>query len=181
VPWVTRVCAPVFSSILTWSLYAGVPGLQGTDSGPRAHPGRGHEPVGGASILSRATFLSFVHCGFEAAVQDDRHVVAHDPHVTCDDWCAWRNHHALQFPMGCYYAAKVTGPEAIMTTIPEPTRRRAMEVPGAEAIMTMILKPTGRRAYGICGTFRCCADAPPFCCPAPTDGQDLGPLVNAWV
>jgi hypothetical protein len=38
--------------VLTWSLYAGVPGPQGTDSGPQAHPGRGCEPTGGANILS---------------------------------------------------------------------------------------------------------------------------------
>jgi hypothetical protein len=38
--------------VLTWSLYVGVPGPQGTDSGSRAHPGRGREPVGGANILS---------------------------------------------------------------------------------------------------------------------------------
>jgi hypothetical protein len=34
------------------SLYAGVPGPQGTDSGPRAHLRRGCEPAGGANILS---------------------------------------------------------------------------------------------------------------------------------
>jgi hypothetical protein len=33
--------------VFTWSLYAGVPGPQDTDSGPRAHPGRGCEPAGG--------------------------------------------------------------------------------------------------------------------------------------
>jgi hypothetical protein len=49
-----------------------------------------------------------------------------------------------------------------MTTIPEPTGRRATKVMGAEAIMTMILEPMGHRAYGICGTFRFCAAIPPF-------------------
>jgi hypothetical protein len=34
----TWACAPVLSFILTRSLYMRVPGLQGTDSGPRAHP-----------------------------------------------------------------------------------------------------------------------------------------------
>jgi hypothetical protein len=61
-------CAPVLSFVLTWSLYAGVSGLQGSDSGPRAHPGRGCEPAGGASILSRVAFLSFVRWDFEAVV-----------------------------------------------------------------------------------------------------------------
>jgi hypothetical protein len=28
----------------------GVPGLQGTDSGPRAHLRRGYEPTGGANV-----------------------------------------------------------------------------------------------------------------------------------
>jgi hypothetical protein len=51
---------PILSFVLTRSLYMGVPGLQGIDSGPRAHPERGCEPAGGASILSRATLLSFV-------------------------------------------------------------------------------------------------------------------------
>jgi hypothetical protein len=64
----TRACAPVLSFILTRSLYMRVPGLQGTDSGPRAHPRRGCEPAGGASILSRAAFLSFVRWDFKAAV-----------------------------------------------------------------------------------------------------------------
>jgi hypothetical protein len=52
-----------------------------------------------------------------------------------DAWSTWQNHHALQFPMGCYCAAKVTGAEAIMTTIPE--------------LM-------GHRAYEMCGTFHFC-------------------------
>jgi hypothetical protein len=36
---------------LTWSLYVGVPGPQGTDSGPWAHRWRGCELAGGANIL----------------------------------------------------------------------------------------------------------------------------------
>jgi hypothetical protein len=35
--------------VLTWSLYAEVPGLQGTDSGPRAHLRRGCKPAGGVN------------------------------------------------------------------------------------------------------------------------------------
>jgi hypothetical protein len=34
------------------SLYVGVPGLQDTDSGTRAHLGRGYEPIGGANSLT---------------------------------------------------------------------------------------------------------------------------------
>jgi hypothetical protein len=47
--------------VLTWNLYAGVPGLQGTDSGPRAHLGRGCEPAGGANFLApRSVILIFL-------------------------------------------------------------------------------------------------------------------------
>jgi hypothetical protein len=35
--------------VLTWSLYVGVLGLQGTDSGPWGHLRRGYEPAGGAN------------------------------------------------------------------------------------------------------------------------------------
>jgi hypothetical protein len=81
-PWDTRACAPVLSFILTWRLYMGVSGLQGTNSGPRAHTGRGFEPAGGASILSHAAFLSFVRWDFEAMVEHGRYMAAHDPRGT---------------------------------------------------------------------------------------------------
>jgi hypothetical protein len=42
------------SLVLTWSLYTGVSGLHGINSGPRAHLGGGCEPTGGANFL--------VHC-----------------------------------------------------------------------------------------------------------------------
>jgi hypothetical protein len=50
-PWDTWACAPALSFVLTWSLYVGVPGPQGTDSGLQAHSGRGYEPAGGTNIL----------------------------------------------------------------------------------------------------------------------------------
>jgi hypothetical protein len=37
--------------ILARSMYARVPSLQGTDSDPRAHLGRGSEPTSGANIF----------------------------------------------------------------------------------------------------------------------------------
>jgi hypothetical protein len=40
------------SHCLDLKLVRGVPGPQGTDSGPRDYPGRGCEPAGGANILS---------------------------------------------------------------------------------------------------------------------------------
>jgi hypothetical protein len=56
-----------------------VPNLQGTDNGPQAHPGRGGEPAGGASILSRATFLSFVPWDFDVVSSPTNgHVTTHD-------------------------------------------------------------------------------------------------------
>jgi hypothetical protein len=50
--------------VLTWSLYAEVPGPQGTDSGPQAHPRRGYEPAGGPTTFPRAAFLSLYVLGF---------------------------------------------------------------------------------------------------------------------
>jgi hypothetical protein len=56
-----RACTPILSFILTWSLYAGISGIQGTDSGPRAHPGRGCEPVGGpASYLVQPFYVLYI-------------------------------------------------------------------------------------------------------------------------
>jgi hypothetical protein len=38
-------------------LYAGVPGLQGTDGGPRTHLRGGYEPLGGANIFLLALLI----------------------------------------------------------------------------------------------------------------------------
>jgi hypothetical protein len=47
--------------VLTWSLYVGVPGPQGTNSGHRAHLGRGCEPADGAnSSAPRSVILNFL-------------------------------------------------------------------------------------------------------------------------
>jgi hypothetical protein len=51
------------SFVLTWNLYAGVPGLQGTDSGPRAHLGRGSEPTGGGNISFPALLFGTLYLG----------------------------------------------------------------------------------------------------------------------
>jgi hypothetical protein len=54
---------------LAWRLYAGVPGLQGTDSGPRTHLRRGGKPAGGAKIFfPRAVLLEPVATSADAAV-----------------------------------------------------------------------------------------------------------------
>jgi hypothetical protein len=59
--------------------------------------------------------------------------------------------------MGCYCTAEVTGPDVIMTTIPESMGHRAAKVTVVEAIVTMIPKLMGRSA---CGMFRFCAVVP---------------------
>jgi hypothetical protein len=74
--------------------------------------------------------------------------------------CAWQNRRAPQFHVGRYCTAEVAGPEAIMTTI---------------------LEPTGCRAYGMRGVFHFSTVVPPFRRPVPTDERNLGPLVSAWV
>jgi hypothetical protein len=43
--------------VLTWSLYAGVPDLQGSDSGPWAHLVGGCEPPSGANIFLPALVI----------------------------------------------------------------------------------------------------------------------------
>jgi hypothetical protein len=53
-------------SVLTWSLYAGVPDLQGTDSGPRAHLGRVSEPVVGPTSLFPRCFFGTLHLGIRS-------------------------------------------------------------------------------------------------------------------
>jgi hypothetical protein len=49
--------------VLTRSLYVGVPGPQGTDSGPWAHLERGCEPTGGANILSLCSLSESLYVG----------------------------------------------------------------------------------------------------------------------
>jgi hypothetical protein len=63
----------------------------------------------------------------------------------------------------------------------EPSRHRRVEVTGVEAVVTMIPESTRRCTYGVCGMFHLCAVIPPLLSPTLTDAQDLGPLVSAWV
>jgi hypothetical protein len=47
--------------VLTYSLYARVPGIQGIDRGPRSHLGRGYEPTGWAnSSVPHSIILNFL-------------------------------------------------------------------------------------------------------------------------
>jgi hypothetical protein len=41
-------------------LYVGVPDLQGTDSGPQAHLGRGNEPAGGTNYSTPRSVINFL-------------------------------------------------------------------------------------------------------------------------
>jgi hypothetical protein len=150
-------CALVLSFVLTQSLYTGVPSLQGIDSGIRAHLGRGCKPAGGASILSRATFLSFVRWDFEAVVQHARYVAAHNPRGTlrCSEHLAKPSRTAL--PLGLLLGSGSCGAEGNHDHDSKPSGRRTAEVAGVEAIVTTIPEPMGRRAYGMCGTFHFCA------------------------
>jgi hypothetical protein len=95
----------------------GVSGFHGTNSGPLAYLERGCEPAGGASILPRAAFLSFVRWDSKAVAQYSGYVVARDSRgsLRCSERLAEPSRAVV--PHGCYCAAKVTGPKAIMTMI----------------------------------------------------------------
>jgi hypothetical protein len=129
--WDTRVCEPILSFVLTWSLYAGVSGLQGTDSGPWAHPGRGYEPAGGASVLSRAAFLSSLRWDFEAVVQHGKYVAAHDPRGTLR--CSKRLAEPLRaaVPLGLLPCSGSQGAQGNHDHDSKPSGRRAAEVAGS--------------------------------------------------
>jgi hypothetical protein len=118
-PWDTRTCAPVLPFVFDLKLIREVFDLQGTDSGLRAHPERGYEPVGEANILPHAAFLSFVYWDFEAVMQHGRYVTTRDSRgsLRCSERLAEPSHTAIPQRM-CYCTAKVAGPEAIMTMIP---------------------------------------------------------------
>jgi hypothetical protein len=73
-----RACAPVLSFIFDLKLVRGGTRSSGYRQWPQAHPRRVYEPTGGASILPRAAFLSFVHWDFEAVLQYDGYVAARD-------------------------------------------------------------------------------------------------------
>jgi hypothetical protein len=57
-------------------LICGVPGLQGIDSGPRAHLGRGYEHVGGANIFFPCCFSEFCTLIFQSGSYLSRSLAA---------------------------------------------------------------------------------------------------------
>jgi hypothetical protein len=65
---------------LTWNLYAEVPDLQSTDSGPRAHLERGCEPAGGANFSAlRSIILIFLLCSRRRTHHQRENVVGGPP------------------------------------------------------------------------------------------------------
>jgi hypothetical protein len=146
-------CTSVLPFILTRSFYVGVPILQGTNSCPQAHLKRGCEPVGGASILSRAIFLSFVHWDFKVVVQHGRYVVAHDPRgmLRCLERLAELSRAAV--PIGLLLHSGSHRARGNHDHNSKPSGCRTAEVAGVEAIVTTIPEPTGCRTYGMCETF----------------------------
>jgi hypothetical protein len=65
--------------VLTWNLYAGVPGLQGADSGPRPHLGRGCEPAGGANFSAPRSIILIFLLGSRRRVHHQRENVDGGP------------------------------------------------------------------------------------------------------
>jgi hypothetical protein len=138
-------------------LYTGVPGPQGIDSGPRAHPGRGCKPTGGANILSPRSLFESLYVGI--------------PKRRCSMADTWR-------PTICVDVAMLAEPSR--ATVPcgslllsgnHGARGNHDHVPRTDGT------PRIRDARG----FRFNAAAAPFRCPVPTDERGLGSLVSAWV
>jgi hypothetical protein len=134
--------------VLIRNLYAGVPGLQGTDSGPWAHLGRGSEPVVGPTSLFPRCFLELCILIFEAGVwfylwtRGDpglaRDAAAHEAPVDFP--------HAPQILVSGCCAVEVMGVEAIMTSFPEPPQRCVL-LYGVEPFHTI---PPGLHLPGSC-------------------------------
>jgi hypothetical protein len=85
-------------------------------------------PRVGPTSFARAAFLSLYMLGFRSG--GAARLIRGDPRFARTLQCSVQNHHAPQFRVGRYCSAKVTGPEAIMTTIPELTGRRAYGMRG---------------------------------------------------
>jgi hypothetical protein len=84
-------------------------------------------PRVGPTSFPCATFLSLYTLGFRSG--GAARLIRGDPRFVRTLQCS-RNRHAPQFRVGRYCSAGIAGPEAIMTTIPEPTGRRAYGMRG---------------------------------------------------
>jgi hypothetical protein len=139
------------------SLYAGVPGPQGTDSGPRAHLRRGCEPAGGANILFLRNLSESLCVGISKR------------------WCsaadAWR-------PMICADVAMLTEPSRV--AVPRGSLLLS-ENHGAQGNHDHDSRTVGTPRIRDARGFRFSAAAPPSRRPAPTDKRGLDPLVSVSV
>jgi hypothetical protein len=138
-------------------LYAGVHDPQGTDSGPRAHPGRGCEPAGGANILSRRSLSESLYVGI------------------LKRWCStgntWRPMIHTDVVMLVEPSCVVVPRGPLLPSGNCGTRGNHDRVLGTDGTTRI------RDALG----FRFSTATPPFHRPVPTDERDLSPLVSAWV
>jgi hypothetical protein len=179
-----RVCVPVLPFVFDLKLVCGGTRSSGYRQWPPSPLGRGYEPAGGANILPRAAFLSFVRWDFEAVTQYGGYVVAHDSRGTlrcserlAEPSCATVLH-------GLLLHSRSHGARGNHDHDLEPMRHRAAEVAGVEAIVSTIPEPTEHRSYEMCVTF--CFYAVIvlgllLLSLALTDAWDLGPLVSVWV
>jgi hypothetical protein len=85
-------------------------------------------PQVGPTSFPRASFLSLYTLGFRSS--GATRLIRGDPRFTRTLRCSAQNHHVPHFRVGRYCSAEVTGAEAIMTMILEPTGRRAYEMRG---------------------------------------------------
>jgi hypothetical protein len=136
----------------------GVPGPQGTDSGPRAHPGSGCKPAGGANILSSRSLSESLYFGI--------------PKRLCsmaDTWRPMSRADVTMFSVKPSHAVVPRGPLLLSGS----RGARGNHDHDARTDRT----PCIWDARGFCFS----ASAPSFRRPVPTDERDLGPLVSAWV
>jgi hypothetical protein len=156
----------------------GVLGPQGTDSGPRAHLGRGYEPAGGGNILSPRNLSESLCVGI--------------PKRWCSMTDTWRPmiRADVGIPKQWCSTADTWRPtiRAIVAMLTEPSHAA---VPRGPLLLIGNREARGnhdhdpridgtpriRDAWGFCFS----AAAPPFRCPVPTDERGMDSLVNAWV
>jgi hypothetical protein len=138
-------------------LVRGVPGPQDTDNGPRAHPGRGCEPTGGANILSPRSLSESLYVGI------------------LKRWCStadtWRPTIHTDVAMLTESSCAIVPRGPLLLSGNRGARGNHDHIPRTDRT------PRIRDARG----FRFSTSAPPLSCPVLTDERDLAPLVSAWV
>jgi hypothetical protein len=135
----------------------GVPGPQGIDNGPRAHPGRGYEPAGGANILSSCSLSESLYVGILKR---------------------WRSMADTWRPMIRADIAMLAEPSRV--AVPRGPLLLSGNC-GARGNHGHVPRTDGTpRTWDTWG-FRFSAATPPSHRPVPTDKRVLGPPVGAWV